>query len=130
MVIRKRSFGSVTIFSLDREEALRRLCAGAAALGVERPEVEEVWLFGSLARGDAVPGSDADIVVVLTDSLLPFFDRARGYGLGYCGIGVDLFAYTRAELEELATHRRQFYRTFMAARMPLYRREAVPAENP
>jgi predicted nucleotidyltransferase len=30
------------------------------ALGVER-----LWLFGSLARGDAGPGSDADVVIAV-----------------------------------------------------------------
>jgi predicted nucleotidyltransferase len=27
-------------------------------LAKKHPEIEEVWLFGSLARGEAVPGSD------------------------------------------------------------------------
>ncbi|MGH7320614.1 MAG: nucleotidyltransferase family protein, partial [Candidatus Rokuibacteriota bacterium] len=26
-----------------------------------RPDVREAWLFGSLARGDATPRSDADL---------------------------------------------------------------------
>ncbi len=29
--------------------------------------VEEIWLFGSCARGDAQPGSDLDLLVVLAD---------------------------------------------------------------
>lgn len=35
-----------------------------AALLVERPEIFEVWLFGSVARGVARPNSDIDLCLV------------------------------------------------------------------
>ena len=47
-------------------------------------------LFGSLQRGDAVPGSDADLL---------FADRAAAYRPKGVGIPVDLFVYTRDELD-------------------------------
>jgi predicted nucleotidyltransferase len=34
----------------------------------ERYQPEQVWLFGSRARGDAEPGSDWDLLVVVPDS--------------------------------------------------------------
>ncbi len=65
------------------------------------PEIEEIWLFGSLACGDAVPRSDADLLIVLSDSDLAFWARSVRYQPEFCGIGVDVLAYTCAELLHL-----------------------------
>lgn len=63
-----------------------------------RPEVREVVLFGSLARGDWSVRSDADVVVVIDESGEPFHRRSGSYmPRGTVGIGVDLFVYTADE---------------------------------
>lgn len=96
-----QSSSSVRIFSLDRERLLQDLRQACERLIRERVEVEEVRLFGSLARGDANAFSDADVLILLNEDTesdpvvrilryLPFFDLARG---------VDLLVYTRAELQ-------------------------------
>lgn len=84
------------------------------------PEIEQVWLFGSLARGDAVPGSDADLLVVLTDSQLPFLDRSVRYQPDFCGVGVDVLAYTRAELASLQAEGHAFLRQAQAEGICLF----------
>jgi len=66
-IVRSESFGSVTVFSLDRQLAIERLTTAAVALAGMEPEVIDIHLIGSLARGDAVPGSDADLVVRVRD---------------------------------------------------------------
>ncbi len=38
---------------------------------------EEVWLFGSQARGDAGPDSDLDLLAVVEESEIPSYQRAR-----------------------------------------------------
>jgi len=38
---------------------------------------EEVWLFGSQARGDASPDSDLDFLAVVSDSNVPGYQRAQ-----------------------------------------------------
>ena len=43
------------------------LSRALAALREALP-IEEVWLFGSFARGKARPGSDVDLLVVLADN--------------------------------------------------------------
>ncbi|MFA7346067.1 MAG: nucleotidyltransferase domain-containing protein [Terrimicrobiaceae bacterium] len=48
----------------------------AARIGVELP-AEEVWLFGSLARGEAGPDSDMDFLVVVGESDRPGHHRSR-----------------------------------------------------
>jgi hypothetical protein len=57
----------VRVFRLDRAGTISRLRQRACELLQQRPEVLEVRLFGSLGRGDAAPGSDADLFIVLRD---------------------------------------------------------------
>ena len=65
------------------------------------PEIESIALFGSLARGDAVPGSDADLLIVVSHSTESFLDRAVRYRPADVGVGVDVVAYTHEELAAL-----------------------------
>ncbi len=118
-VVQRRSYGSVTVFWLDRDEALRRVRAAAERLGRERPEVRFVGLFGSLARGTAVPGSDADVILVVGRSDERFIDRPLRY-LPYfddVGLGVDLFCYTPEEVP-----RAPLARQALAEAVPLWGR--------
>ena len=68
---------------------------------MRHPEIERAVLFGSLQRGDAVPGSDADVLVVVATTDLPFSERAAVYRPAGVGVPVDLFVYTSAELEDM-----------------------------
>ncbi len=63
-----RSSGSVRIISLDVDNIIKKLRTGAEELKKRDNNVLAVFLFGSLAKGEAVPGSDADIVIVLKKS--------------------------------------------------------------
>ena len=99
-VIRKQSCGSVTVFWLDRNLLKSRIRSAAKNLTRNHEEVVRVILFGSVASDRALPSSDADILVVLRDSDLPFIDRAGRYRdyFSQIGVGVDLFVYTEQEL--------------------------------
>src|SRR3712207_6449264 len=44
---------------------------------VEAFQPERIYLFGSVARGDATPDSDYDFMVVVTDSDLPGYKRSQ-----------------------------------------------------
>lgn len=119
----KRSFGSVKVFSLDRDTIFGKLREAAFRLAQDHPEVEEITLFGSLARGDAVPGSDADVLVLLQETTAPFQERLSRYTLRRCGIGVDVFPYTKAELSELRRSAPRFYAALTEQRVILYQKE-------
>lgn len=97
--MRKESYGSVTTFWLDRDEAIRRLSEAADHLVAAREDVVAVLLFGSLADGRAVPGSDADLLILLAGSGTRWLDRPLEFASFFvgCGIGVDLFCYTVEE---------------------------------
>jgi predicted nucleotidyltransferase len=72
--------------------------AYAAGL-LARPEVEEVVVFGSFERDTYAPGSDLDVLVVLRESRLPIRERAGEYRPLRFPVPVDLFAFTRTELD-------------------------------
>ena len=90
-----------------------------ATLKGRHPEIERAVLFGSLRRGDAVPGSDADVLLVLRESALPFRDRCVYYAPPNVGIGIDIFAYTRSELDAMYASKNAFVRRALAEGMDL-----------
>lgn len=93
------------------------------------PEVEEVWLYGSLARGDAVPGSDADLLVLLRDSPLRFLERPLIYQLDFCGIGTDVLVYTQAELNRMQNAGNHFFQTVRSEGICLFRTSAFSEKS-
>jgi len=74
----------------------------------DRVEIRSIRLFGSLAEGRAVPGSDADVLILLERSERRWIDRSLDY-IGYfedVGMPVELFCYTEQEAERTPLARR------------------------
>jgi predicted nucleotidyltransferase len=94
----------VAFHSLDTDSILRRLQEYARALA-EREEILAVVLFGSLVDGRALPGSDADLLVVVEESQSPFSERSLGLPAPRVGVPVDLFVYTGVEMESMVLGR-------------------------
>jgi predicted nucleotidyltransferase len=87
-------------------------------------EVEEVRVFGSLVRRECVPGSDVDLLVVLRESSLPFHHRISRYlPRRPMPVAVDVFPYTRRELEQMLAEDNHFLRRAMQESVLLARRE-------
>jgi predicted nucleotidyltransferase len=96
--IRKKSYGSVTIYSVNKEQisqALERFTASCR----QRPEVLAIVLFGSFVRGDFGVGSDVDVLIILKDSPLPFLERIPVYQPDRFPVDVDVFPYTWDEIQ-------------------------------
>ncbi|MFO8240414.1 MAG: nucleotidyltransferase domain-containing protein [Dissulfuribacterales bacterium] len=74
------------------------------------PEIERVLLFGSLARGEAAPGSDADLLLVLSSAADPFLNRIPKYIPMGLPIGVDVFPYTQEEISRMLADGNLFLR--------------------
>ena len=74
--------------------------AWAVRLLAERPEIEEVVVFGSFADGRWAPGSDLDVFLLPSGSDRPVRDRLPDYLPGPFPVGVDLFPFTRHEVRE------------------------------
>lgn len=114
------SSSTVRIISLDREALLARLRAIAAQIRREC-DVEDIRVFGSLARGDATGTSDVDVLIIVRHSteadmlrrilsFLPYFDLDRG---------TDLLVYTRAELEQQLAGQNPFLHRIWRESLPL-----------
>jgi predicted nucleotidyltransferase len=96
-MLQRRSFDSVEIISIDRNKVLDALRRVARQICTQHPEVAEVRVFGSIARGDCVGTSDVDVLIVLRDggqqdpieqiqTFYPYFDLP---------VGVDLLVLTQ-----------------------------------
>jgi predicted nucleotidyltransferase len=88
------------IDSTERDEALQQIVRRL----VEAYRPERVYLFGSIARGEAGPDSDYDILLVVPDDADP--DRL-GSRLAYrtlrgTGIAADVIVWTRSRFEARA----------------------------
>jgi hypothetical protein len=130
-VVQERSFGSVRVYWLDSQDAVRRLRAAAERLVGAHPEVLGVFLFGSLAEGRAVPGSDADVLILLDHSDRRWFDRPPDYGAAFDGIGlpVELFCYTRAEVHQVRLAGRAIRDGIPLAQRENWGREPLPIQS-
>lgn len=75
-----RSSGSVKAISLNRDEVIRQLREVATEALATFPDLQEVWLIGSLAAGTQTGTSDADLVLRVAsvpdnplEALKPYF---------------------------------------------------------
>lgn len=119
--MQRRSCGSVRVAFLDRTRAIAELTQSAEDLLSRDSRVAAVGLFGSLARGLAIPSSDADVLIVLkTHPLLRWFDRIPEYANAFQGtaLPVELFPYTLEELNQLLSHP-GFLRTILREIVPI-----------
>jgi predicted nucleotidyltransferase len=100
--MRKRSSGSVAVWSRDRTEVENSVRELAAKLRREHPEIQRILWFGSWVTGRPVPASDCDLCVVLESSDKPFRDRIPDYLPDRFPLDLDIFPYTREEFDRLA----------------------------
>lgn len=125
--MQKQSFGSVQVIWLDRNQVRAEVEAAAQDLARRKPEVTKVILFGSLARGDTVPGSDADVLVLLKSSRSRFLNRIPRYRLEGVSVGVDVFPYTEAEIKRMVGDGNPFVRQALKEGVVVYERDKSPA---
>jgi predicted nucleotidyltransferase len=119
---------NVRVFRLDQAAVLARLRERAQAVMQRRADVIEVKLFGSLARGQARPGSDADLFVVVRDGAGTFLDRIAGLAREFSGLGIgcDVIVFTESEAREARARREAFARVVFDEGVTLATREGKP----
>ncbi len=86
----------------NRPTADNRTLAEVVRRLVEAYEPERIYLFGSVARGDAGPDSDYDVLLVVPDDAPPERRRSRlAYeALRGTGIAADVLVCTRSYFED------------------------------
>ena len=100
--MRESSSMPAVAFFLDGEAAISKLRALADSLLNSRPDVMKVYLFGSLAKGMHVPGSDADLLIVLGEDERRMVDRIPEYLRAFLDapVPVDVFPLTKREIAD------------------------------
>jgi predicted nucleotidyltransferase len=98
--------------SIVTEEVLEQMVQAI----VREVAPEEIWLFGSRARGEAGPDSDVDLLVIESEPFGPERSRwqevTRLYDVaGRLGVPTDILVYSRSEVE-----RRRQWRNHVIAR--------------
>jgi len=119
--VQRRSCGSVRIAWLDRERAVAELRERAGCLLAQDARVIAVGLFGLLARREALPSSDADVLIALrAHPEARWFDRIPEYAAAFDGtsLPVEQFPYTAQELTALLS-RPGFLRAGLRELIPL-----------
>jgi predicted nucleotidyltransferase len=89
---------SVKFFRLNKNEVRRKLQAYADMISAD-PTVVGVVLFGSHARQQATAQSDADVLILLSESAQPFHERIPDYLRHGVGLSLDIFPYTLEEAQ-------------------------------
>ena len=97
--MRRPYLSSVVVKWVDEALVRRAMDEYARHLLASRPEVEEVVVFGSFAKGNYAPGSDIDVFIALSRSDKIPRDRIPDLLPSAFPVGMDLFPYTRAEVE-------------------------------
>ena len=116
------SLSTVSVTYFDDVGVRRAVDAYVHDTAAHHPELEEVILFGSLARGTAVPGSDVDLLLVLSASDRPFLERIPTFLPSGFPVGVDVFPYTRVEIERMKAEGNLFIRAALREGSVVFRR--------
>ena len=80
----------------------------------DHPEVEKIIVFGSFIRDEAVPGSDLDLLIILSDSQIPLMERIPRFLPSSFPIPVDVFPYTKKEVEMMLEEGNLFIKRALA----------------
>lgn len=102
---------SLTSSVLRWPEAAEVMAALAAWFEAERgrhPELVRFGLFGSYGRGRPAVGSDLDLVAVVTESSVPFAERARSWPTEKLPLPAELLIYTVDEWRRLPSRSPRF----------------------
>jgi len=87
----------------------KAVLAWAGRLMNKYADIERVGYFGSYARGDWGVGSDLDLIIIVTDSNLPFYGRAVDISTSELPVPSDVLVYTWAEWDEMADVNGKFF---------------------
>ena len=95
----------------------------SATFGDAHREIAEIRLFGSLARGTVNPYADADLLVVLDATDLPYRDRLPRYKPMGSPVPLGVTVCTREELSRELSAGNRFVRRMVDDSILLFGRE-------
>jgi predicted nucleotidyltransferase len=91
---------TVVVKSIDESDVRRQMDRWAAQLLAHHAEIQEIVIFGSFENDTYAPGSDLDVFLFLSHSTKPVRDRISDFLPDTFPVPVDLFPFTRDEIED------------------------------
>ncbi len=113
---------SVRIRYFDKKLVEESLRGYLKEMEEKHPEVERVLLFGSFVRNECVPGSDIDLLVILSESEESFLERIPRFLPSRFPVGVDVFPYTAEEVEKMMREGNFFIRRALEEGVEVFRK--------
>jgi len=101
---------------LNRGKVIALLTERTKKLLAEREEVLKVMLFGSIAQGRQIPGSDADLLIEISyTNESHWFRRGSEYIDCFLNelVPVELFIYTSEELRRMTAGNNSFIKRIL-----------------
>jgi predicted nucleotidyltransferase len=123
----KKLSNSVKVRFVNAPEIIEVLKSISGHILQRDENVLGIYLFGSLSDDTYVPGSDADILIVLKDDERRFIDRIPEF-LRYfltASVATDVFPYTRKEAEEMISKGNSFFTNIWDKKKILAERTSV-----
>lgn len=111
----------VKVKFLDPERILAGLTEIAGSLILNNQNIKGIYLFGSLTRRKVVPGSDADILILLKKDARRMIDRIPEFHKHFLtsSVPTDIFPYTEAEIRNLLNENNSFIRSIWKEKIVL-----------
>jgi predicted nucleotidyltransferase len=93
---------------LNKDLVVQELRALALLARQAEPEIQGVVLFGSLAKDNYTPRSDADLLIILKRDSTPFLERIPRFQSLFltASLPVEVFPYTVEECRSIPLARR------------------------
>ncbi len=113
--------GSPEIISIDRPRLLDELREVAARLVQDDPNVLQIILYGSVAKGRYTPESDIDILIVVRESNSKFLERRDAFFPHFLHLpmDVDIKVYTFGEVKKMLENGNPFMKEVMETGMSI-----------
>jgi uncharacterized protein len=121
-----RSLNSSIFKWPDQETVVDSLRDWVKQLASQRPELLRAGFFGSYARGDWGVSSDLDVILIVSQSQAPFWQRALEWNTTSLPVPVDILVYTEEEWNEMAAQGKRFYLTIQKESVWVYDRQTEP----
>lgn len=96
----EKSWNSVEVRFIDRDEVIRDLRRAVAEAKARYPEIIRVYLFGSFVHGTWTADSDADLIIVVRKEFKKFSDSVP-YQIYCMTIPIDSLVYSESDFNRM-----------------------------
>lgn len=127
----QRSSNSAQIESIDLDRIMQDLKGCAAAIGSEHSEVEACILYGSLIRGDYLPESDIDLLILVETARETFLKRTDAFRDFFLSLpmDVDLKVFTQEEVEDMIQQGNEYLLEALREGKVLWKRQDIDLDQ-